>query len=308
MSMEWIDYIITKNGTYVGADEAEANIATLQAKMHSMQCCYLESLNQARALSITQLEAAHATIATLRSSSAAAERIHHGDILHLEKRVQEAETERDDAGRSIADALNFDVNEAYDMSLADLVRAAISALNQHCQCLHMKKDDLLYGLEHWERLEMNPYDVVERVMEDACDKVGEGFDAMASRIDWPIKIMVYKRRDVGGESCAKTIADTSIESALEMLDEEYADHEGDVSDPTDAMKAAALAFGRTVVADYVSWTCEPNGDVIEFTGEQAKENEPIHPCQCPHGKPLDKPCPECDPQNPLYALGVNKTV
>ena len=113
MSMEWIDYIITKNGTYVGADEAEANIATLQAKMHSMQCCYLESLNQERALSITQLEAAHATIATLRSAIAASETIHHGDILHLKKLINEAE----------ADSAKLrDVIEQWRDTFSDVVR------------------------------------------------------------------------------------------------------------------------------------------------------------------------------------------
>jgi hypothetical protein len=137
----------------------------------------------------------------------------------------------------------------------------------------MKKDDVCYGLEHWERLEMDPESVVERVLENACDKVGEGFDAMAARIEWPIRILVYKRRDIGGESCAESIAASAIEHALENLDEEYGDCDGDFTEATDGMKSAALAFGRAVVAEYVSWTCEPTGEVIEYTREQAWRDE-----------------------------------
>ena len=45
------------------------------------------------------------------------------------------------------------------------------------------------------------------------------------------------------------------------------------------------------------WTApKPADEATKETGE------------CPHGKPLNKPCPECDPRNPLFALGVKKTV
>jgi hypothetical protein len=141
----------------------------------------------------------------------------------------------------------------------------------------MKKDDVCYGLEHWEQLEMDPDSVVERVLENACDKVGEGFDALAARIAWPIRIRVYKRRDIGGEACAASVAASAIEHALENLDEEYADPDGEYTKATDGMKAAALAFGRAVVAEYVSWTCEPTGEVIEYTREQAEREDKCVP-------------------------------
>ena len=137
----------------------------------------------------------------------------------------------------------------------------------------MKKDDLCYGLEHWEVLEGDPDDAVERVLADACDKVGEGFDIIADRIDWPIKILVYKRRDVGGETYAQLIADRALDNALENLDDEYLGECTNFTTPTDKMKAAALEFGRAIVSDYVPWTCEPNGEVIEYTREQAEHEE-----------------------------------
>jgi len=137
----------------------------------------------------------------------------------------------------------------------------------------MKKDDLCYGLDGWECLEMDPDAAVERVLENACCKVGEGFDVMADRIEWPIRILVFKRRDIGGEACAKIIAERAIGGALENLDEEYSNPDGDYTDATEGMEAAALAFGRAVVAEYVSWTCEPNGDVIEYTRDQIEREE-----------------------------------
>jgi hypothetical protein len=145
----------------------------------------------------------------------------------------------------------------------------------------MKKNDICYGLKHWERLEMDPDDVVERVLEGACYEVGEGFDAIAARIEWPIRILVYKRCDIGGEVCAQRIADGAIEQALDNLDEEYADPDGTYTEATDNMKAAALAFGWAVVADYVSWKCEPTGEVIEYTRDQAEREE-----KCVHNKTL----------------------
>ena len=137
----------------------------------------------------------------------------------------------------------------------------------------MNKGDILYGLAPWEQLEMDPDSAVERVLENACDKVGEGFDAMAARIEWPIKILVFKRRDIGGEARAKSIAESAIEDALERLDEEYADPDGDYTEATEKVKEAALAFGRAVVANYVAWTCEPTGEVIEYTRDQAEREE-----------------------------------
>jgi len=134
----------------------------------------------------------------------------------------------------------------------------------------MKQEDVLYGLDHWETLEHDLDMVIERVMEDACDTVGDSFEVMADRITWPIKVLVYKRRDIGGDKQAQRIADQAISEALDNLDEEYSGEWADPAEPTEAIKVAALAFGQAVVADYVPWSCEPTGEVIEYTREQVK--------------------------------------
>jgi len=141
----------------------------------------------------------------------------------------------------------------------------------------MKKDDLAFGLDGWERLEMDADSALERIMEEYCATIGEDFDAVADRITWPIHIQVFKRQDVGGEGCAQTLARRAIEGALENLDEEHGDYDGDPSDPTEGMKAAALAFGRAVVDDYVPWIMKSNGDVVVYTREQVQAlEEPAH--------------------------------
>lgn len=124
-------------------------------------------------------------------------------------------------------------------------------------------DERLYGLADDERLEMDPETVVERVMDDACQTPGEPFDATASRVEWPIRVHVFKRMDVSG--MGDSLGEDALERVLEQLDEEHADPDGDPTEPTEAMKAAALAFGRAVVAEYKSWAAERTKEVVEFS-------------------------------------------
>lgn len=137
----------------------------------------------------------------------------------------------------------------------------------------MKKDDLCYGVKDQEVLDASPDDTVDNVLFDACEKVGEGFDAMADRVSWPIRIRVFRRMDIGGDVRSHSIAARIIEDVLGDLDSDYGNHDSDHTEPTDQIKTTALEFGRAVVADYIPWACEPTGEVIEYTREQAKREE-----------------------------------
>ena len=132
------------------------------------------------------------------------------------------------------------------------------------------QDDILYGLDGWERLEFSFEDATERVLDDAVGKIGETFDETAETIEWPVQILEYKRCFAGGECKAKSIAKDVLDDTLERLDVEYMGDCDEVTEPTQDMEDTALAFGRIVALQYVSWTCEPNGKVIEYTREQAK--------------------------------------
>ena len=139
----------------------------------------------------------------------------------------------------------------------------------------MNKNDILYGLKEWEHLEDSLDEAVDRIIEEAVVSPGEGFGQIADRMAWPLEILVYKRMDVGGEKMAIMNADKATNLALENLDEEYGDMDGDYTEPTEVMKEAALVFGKAIVADYVPWTCEPTGEIIEYTREQAQDKEDI---------------------------------
>ena len=130
----------------------------------------------------------------------------------------------------------------------------------------MNKNDKAYGLDGAERLEASVRDVVNGVI-DEHRYPNETWETAAKRIHWPIEVREHKR--MVPYQTAQSIADHAMMAALEDLDEEYGDPDADATKPTDAIKAAALAFGEAVLADYVPWMCEPTGNVIKVSQEDA---------------------------------------
>jgi len=133
----------------------------------------------------------------------------------------------------------------------------------------MKKDDIYYGFEGDEQLSEDMESLIEQFFEDNCEQVGEGSAAIADRIAWPIVIGVYRRFDLAGEGHA--IPGRVLEEVLERLDEEYGDPDGDPFDATAKMWEAANAFACAVLDEYVPWMCEPTGEVIAVTRNEALE-------------------------------------
>jgi len=131
-------------------------------------------------------------------------------------------------------------------------------------------ETLLYGLHDEEHLQFDdPDEVVARLIDDAADP-GEPFDSIVDRLTWPVKVLEYAPMKLPD---AERIAADVLEHTLETLDEEYGDPDGGPTEPTEAVKAAALAFARAVVADYSVWAHEPTGKVIEYGREQARALE-----------------------------------
>jgi len=131
----------------------------------------------------------------------------------------------------------------------------------------MTDEPKVYGLEDWVSLEMDLDAVVERVVDEACEVVGEGFVAIVARMKWPLRVVVYRR--------AKIVPDGYVDGAvIEMLDalnEKYTCPDSEPTEATETMRAAAKTFIAAVLAEYVPWTCEPTGEVIEVTELQARE-------------------------------------
>lgn len=56
--------------------------------------------------------------------------------------------------------------------------------------------------------------------------------------------------------------DNILTDILERLDEEYGDPNGDGTEPTPRMKAAAKALSEAILSDYQPWACEPCGHAV----------------------------------------------
>lgn len=137
----------------------------------------------------------------------------------------------------------------------------------------MNKDEAIvfYGLEDQEELDGDPIVVIERVLEDACEKAGESFDTIADRIEWPIKVLEY-RHLIPSESNITSIA---LDSVLDHLYEEYGNPDSDGDDPTDDMRTAARRLAKVAIRDFQVWACEPTGEFFEYTREEVKKEEGI---------------------------------
>lgn len=130
------------------------------------------------------------------------------------------------------------------------------------------EEQKFYGLDGQERLKTDLDDVVSQVVDDARETIGESFDVITSRISWPIRVLVYRKATMGEP---EMFADCVIEDLLDRMDEEYGNPDGDLAVATPTMREAATTFVKTVMAEYTPWECEPTGEVIEVTQNEARE-------------------------------------
>ncbi len=128
----------------------------------------------------------------------------------------------------------------------------------------------LYGYEDSEKL----FDSLDELLEEWVyqRKDDSTLDEAASNEEWPMKICVFRR--MNHWKSRHLLADRTLDRLLEDLDEEYGDHDGDPTEPSDAMKRAALAFADSILKEYTPFMCEPTGEVVEITKQQAEEAWP----------------------------------
>ena len=98
------------------------------------------------------------------------------------------------------------------------------------------------------------------------------FDEAAASEEWPMKICVFRRMDHW--TSRHILAERALDRLLEDLDEEYGDHDGEPTEPSESMKRASLAFADSILKEYMPFMCEPTGEVIEITKQQAEEAWP----------------------------------
>ncbi len=119
-------------------------------------------------------------------------------------------------------------------------------------------DKEFYGTEEQERLDPDPEQTVRDLLEGEEDYS-----------DFPIRVYIYKPMEVIKK--LEQFAENIIEDILNNLDDTYGDPNGDYTEATVEMKEAALKLAVVVKEEYQPWLCEPTGEVLEFSKEEAKE-------------------------------------
>ena len=114
-----------------------------------------------------------------------------------------------------------------------------------------------YGDKGQERLDTDPEDTVRSITED------EGYD------DFPVKVYVFEPMDAIGE--VDVYAKRILEDILENLDEDYGDPDGDIFEPTQKMKDAALKLAIVMKQEYVNFICELTGEILEYSKKETEE-------------------------------------
>jgi hypothetical protein len=123
-----------------------------------------------------------------------------------------------------------------------------------------------YGLPEWEILSSDKDEALERIFEDHREKVGEGDEAVAERIEWPIILHVYELMKLPK---AESIADKVLDNLYDDLNGEFSIPEGNYEDPSALVKRAALSLAAAIRLTFKTWQCEPTGEKITITKEEA---------------------------------------
>ena len=127
--------------------------------------------------------------------------------------------------------------------------------------------ELLYGFDGDEQLnDTDPDEVVREYLDDLY-VLDRGWAECVSAVKWPLRVLEFRRMN----ATPGTLAESALDDVLAALDEEYGSSDADPTKPTAKMKAAAETFIEEVLAEYAVLACEPTGEVVEYTEEQARK-------------------------------------
>ena len=134
----------------------------------------------------------------------------------------------------------------------------------------MKSDqkEELYGLEHQEVLVESLDEIMEQLMVDHCEEIGESGEVILERIEFPVKVEVYKRQTLG---TSKSIGNFIVEEAVLWLDENHRLAADEGHDITPKMIEAAIAFAKVLIEEYKPYDCDHTGEIIMITKEMMEE-------------------------------------
>ena len=95
----------------------------------------------------------------------------------------------------------------------------------------MNKNDIFYGLLTYEQLMPSVEDVINEVFDlGEIFEPGKELDELMDGAQWPIRVLKFRRMDI--TRFVSILAEKCAEYALEMLDEEHSDPDGDPTEPS----------------------------------------------------------------------------
>jgi hypothetical protein len=123
----------------------------------------------------------------------------------------------------------------------------------------MNKPQLLYSVSE---TETTLYDTPEEAIETAYDN---GWEITK----FPFPVFEFRRMDP--TMAIFRVAGNALEEILCSLDEEYADMDGNPTEPTTAMLEAKDALAKAILQDYVPYNCEPTGNTTLWSEEEFRK-------------------------------------
>lgn len=124
-------------------------------------------------------------------------------------------------------------------------------------------NDCFYS--HDKGCEILTYETIDEAMEEYTQDV--------HTTDWPKEITIYRfERMPIPEKRKAYLSERAIESLIEKLDEEHGEPEGDGTEITNEMLAAAREFVDKVIAKYTVWGCEVAGEETVNVADWAEAN------------------------------------
>jgi len=134
-----------------------------------------------------------------------------------------------------------------------------------------ERETAFWGFADDERLtHTDPDEVMEYWLDDAWPTPPEDLPA-------ELEVIGFAHIEPDPENCTGT----PLERLLDYLDETYGDPDAmDYTRPTEKMRAAELAFVRSVLDEYEVWQCEPVDRVTVNVAEWIAKNAPDYAADC----------------------------
>jgi len=152
-----------------------------------------------------------------------------------------------------------------------------------------EKTARLYGLKDQDRLfATEPQEVALEVLDTPSNNSSQMEDA------FPIKVYEYERIPISLDP------QRVLDDVIEILDEDYADPDGDDTVPTERMVEASKRFVEVIKEEYVPTLYSPTGKFVEYSFSDALE------ISKQHFNSIENTAPETSEDNGVCKWNISK--